>query len=91
MVFTERLRAAAFCVAIALGMCGCHGASQDTDAANAKMTYYCLESHKVVELEKQTEAPAVNPETGRKTLVPAYRDPKTGRWRPVEQAIPGPK
>ena len=67
---------------------GCSGTSSEKDAQKSeKVTYYCLETHKTVELEPQEEIPAVNPATGRRTLVPAYRDPKTKKWRPIPQAV----
>ncbi len=69
---------------------GCSG-SDGADGQTATVTYYCLETHKVFELKPQKEVPATNPETGRKTLVPAYRDPKTNEWRPLPQALREPR
>ena len=56
--------------------------------APEKVVYYCLQTHKIYKLPPQKEIPAPNPQTGKKTLVPAYKDPKTGHWRPIKQALP---
>ncbi|HID23540.1 MAG TPA: hypothetical protein EYP14_14245 [Planctomycetaceae bacterium] len=73
---------------VAGAVLGCGGAGSEKGASDQpKVTYYCLETHKTVELEPQEELPAVNPATGRRTLVPAYRDPKTNKWRPIPQAV----
>jgi hypothetical protein len=47
-----------------------------------EVTYICLETHAVMEGPVQ-ELPALNPDTGRRTLVPAVYSNRTKAWVPA--------
>ncbi len=58
------------------------------DDQQTKVAYYCKETKKIIVTTKQ-ETPAINPETGRRTLFPTMYCEQCKAWRPipsVEQA-----
>ncbi len=58
------------------------GKSRPPPVTGLEVTYVCLETREVFTGPVQ-EVPAVNPETGRKTLVPAVYSTKTNEWVPA--------
>ncbi len=58
------------------------GGSRPAPVTGLEVTYICLESREVFTGPVQ-EVPAVNPETGRKTLVPAVYSTRTKEWVPA--------
>lgn len=73
-----------FWIAIfALQVTGCSNEESQSSHSD-EVTYVCLETHKIVVLPK-TETPAVNPETGRRTLVEAKFCADCNKWYPTPQ------
>lgn len=84
----SRLFLAAVAVGVlAAGYCGVHWYSRPATAAAgpapaAEITYYCRET-KAFSHGPRQPTPAVNPQTGRATLVQALYCPKCRKWRPA--------
>ncbi len=67
---------------------GCSNQDAAADDQQTKVAYYCKETKKIIVTTKQ-ETPAINPETGRRTLFPTMYCEQCKAWRPipsVEQA-----
>ena len=68
--------------AAAAAIGGCGGGDDAPEAASAPTVYYCTETKTVVVAARQ-QTPAVNPQTGRRTLVPALYCPTCRQWQPA--------
>lgn len=78
--------AAALLVAV-LSIAGCGGGKPSSAAATEKqVVYLCSETKQIVRAPLQP-TPAVNPATGRKTLVRALYCEKCRSWHPIPPAI----
>lgn len=60
---------------------GCGVESAAEQAAQAQRVYWDSETKQPVAAELSAESPAVNPATGRRTLMPALYCPKCKDWR----------
>lgn len=69
---------------LSLQIAGCSNRENQTTTAN-EVTFICLETHEIVVLP-QTPTPAINPKTGRRTLVEARFCRKCQKWYPVSQS-----
>jgi hypothetical protein len=60
---------------------GCSQADSEDSAKDRKMVFVCTKTGAAVVADKQ-QAPAVNPETGQRTLMPGLYCPKCKKWYP---------
>jgi hypothetical protein len=70
-----------FMIVAILLAAGCGAESAAEQAAQAKRVYWDTETKQPVAANMTAESPAVNPTTGRRTLMPALYCPKCGDWR----------
>ena len=73
-----------------------HGCGRESvaDAVAAQQVYFDLESKRAVAAEAMLETPAVNPVTGRRTLMPALYCAQCRAWRaapPLEEVQRNPE
>ena len=62
-------------------MCGC-GGGEGESSGHVATVYVDRETLQTVELTETAEAPAVNPATGRRTLMPGLYCPQCKTWHP---------
>src|SRR5262245_33403847 len=60
---------------------GCGGASEAKTAAQAQRVYFDSETKQPVAADMSPETPAVNPKTGKRTLMPALYCAQCQAWR----------
>lgn len=74
------IRSAAFVVVLTI-LGGC-GRVEDNSSQRVTSVYVDRETLQAMELARTEEAPAVNPQTGRRTLMPGLYCPQCKAWRP---------
>lgn len=85
MSVSSRLRPAAMLlsyVALFLSGSGCRFGEAEGAASGKRMTYICTETKEVMTAAPQP-TPAVNPKTGRRTLVAALYCSRCRKWYPA--------
>jgi len=65
---------------------GCGAATSEPNPAHEEMVFVDVKTGKTVLLAPTSEVPVVNPETGKRTLMPAMYCSDCGRWYPVPPA-----
>jgi hypothetical protein len=72
-----------FLLVLCLLATGCGAKSAAEQSASAQRVYWDSESGTSVVADATDESPAVNPATGRRTLMPALYCPECSDWRPA--------
>src|SRR5687768_11317754 len=70
------------CAVLLLSSPGCSDRSETEPVAAKQVVYVDLETQQPVVAEASNEAPAVHPETGRRTLMPGLYCAQCERWYP---------
>ncbi len=62
------------------GLCGCAEETASQSAAAQQVVYFDVKSKTAIAAPRSSDVPAVNPKTGKRTLMPALYCAKCQRW-----------